>query len=991
MLNPNLCRLVLIVVTGVATVIACTTTDSGRDKSPPDGTHKGLTSRDSALDPACQPALNTNIGGAIVRQPDLDESAALAYRVSLDANDPRIWKPVNVRLGDPDADAHEQQPQLGIAEISSAMDGVTLQIGIKRPSQRPDLIWLELLLINDSPTGFKNLVLSINNLPDDLVIYDLATDLWADAPGLSEPPGSPELLVGNIAPEGVTRFILGIGTADKSTLSGHRAAPLDIELALSGTRSRRSASTSQRIMLTPDGDEVWAPYADGNLIAVVDTARAKTVATINVAGAPQGMAITPDGRFALTVAPLCNQLVVIDREQRKVVQRFGEAEGIGREPREIAISPDGARVFIGSYVGNTVAAFERRESGFTHVATADVGRRPTAMSVSPDSRALFVAHLLPRGPLAENETWVSVHATNDLSLLTDQARILDGGNPAVVGCLRELGGFYERWQPEQLQMESPFTLLQGAFLNPGGTDLLVPGSVTVPFLIFEGDMRAAGLDARLGRITTANILPFDARVPERTHVKQLDTLFEIPDRGQVYQQCANRNANVEFANRYKHEPNRPDIWTYDGETMPTGENGLFQTGHVRSVAYTRGGRRTILVAYTSDELVVIDGATRHPVSRAHLVLSGSNPLGLAQSPDGSTAYVLYDNSPFISVIDLSSYAIEGELPRPAYVPFWQSRELDPRGNASLVSVAHTTRDVSAVPELPPIKEIGQIALVDDDPMDPRIRRGKILFSSANPDKYPELSAHREGSCNHCHAGGGMDGSAWATIEGERRTPSLRGGVGSRGWLHAQATHPDAYEFVTTVSVQRFGGTGLSDSDADAMANYVAWHIPRLQAPVTDPALVVQGKALFEENCSECHLDGQGQSGPTASRPYGGGEENLHDVGTRSHYAGAAMGEAFQQLFSMDPVRGPVLAAVVGDRAFTADDIVFTSLKSAPRPERAAGKFEPPSLVNAWDNALYFHDARYTELRQAVRYMADENYIPLTDVEVDAVVEYLRTL
>jgi cytochrome c peroxidase len=104
-----------------------------------------------------------------------------------------------------------------------------------------------------------------------------------------------------------------------------------------------------------------------------------------------------------------------------------------------------------------------------------------------------------------------------------------------------------------------------------------------------------------------------------------------------------------------------------------------------------------------------------------------------------------------------------------------------------------------------------------------------------------------------------------------------------------------------------------------------------------------------------------------------------------------MGEAFQKLFMMDPIRGPVLTAVVGDRAFKPDDIVFTSLKASPRPERSAGQFKPPSLVNVWDNVLFFHDARFTELRQAVRYMADENFIPLTDPEVDAIVEYLRTL
>ena len=943
------------------------------------------TNMDPALDPDCQPSLNTRLNGPMLRRADLNDPVSLWYSVSLDANDPRLWKPARVRVGDPDAEAHEQQPQLGIAEISPAVDGLTLEIGMKRPSRRPDLLWLDLLFINDAPTGFKNLTLSINGLSSKLVVYDLTTDIWAG------PLESPELFIGNVAPEGVTRFIAGIGTADGSSLNGHRAARLRLDLGLHGARTVRVATRSQRIAVTPDGTEVWAPYADGNKVIVVDTARSEAVAEIQVEGAPQGMAITPDGKFALTVAPLCNQLVVIDREHREVVQRFGEADGIGREPREVIIAPDGSRAFVASYVGDTLAAFEWRGNGFAHSGTADVGRRPTGISIAPDSSAVFVAHLLPRGPLPDNESWVSVHSAEDLSLLTDQAKVVDGGNPDVVGCLRKLGGFYERWQPEQLQMEGPFTLFQGAYLDPGGTELLVPGSLTVPFLIFEGDMEAAGLDARLGRITTANILSFDARHPVTTHVRQLDTSFEIPDRALVYQRCANRNANTEFANRYTHEPNRPLVWTYDGATMPTGETGLFQTGHVRSIAFSRGGRRTVLVAYTSDELVVMDGATRHPVSREHIALSGSNPLGIAMSPDGATGYVLYDNSPYLSVIDMRSYAIEGELPQPSYVPFWLSREFDPRGNASLVSTAHTTRDVSKVPIRPPVKEVGQIALVDTDPLDPRIRRGRILFSSANPDKYPQLSAHREGSCVHCHPRGGMDGSAWPTIEGERRTPSLRGSVGSRGWLHSKATITDAYEFVTTASVERFGGTGLNESDADAFANYIAWHIPRLQAPVTDPELAARGKAIFSENCTGCHKEAAGQHGPTAARPYGGGELNLHNVGTRTRYAGAAMGEAFQKLFMMDPIRGPVLTAVVGDRAFKPDDIVFTSLKASPRPERSAGQFKPPSLVNVWDNVLFFHDARFTELRQAVRYMADENFIPLTDPEVDAIVEYLRTL
>ena len=56
---------------------------------------------------------------------------------------------------------------------------------------------------------------------------------------------------------------------------------------------------------------------------MIDAESEEPLAQIDVPGQPRGIAITPDGRYALTVAPKCNQLIVIDRESRKVVQRFG--------------------------------------------------------------------------------------------------------------------------------------------------------------------------------------------------------------------------------------------------------------------------------------------------------------------------------------------------------------------------------------------------------------------------------------------------------------------------------------------------------------------------------------------------------------------------------------------------------------------------------------------------------------------------------------------
>jgi hypothetical protein len=52
-----------------------------------------------------------------------------------------------------------------------------------------------------------------------------------------------------------------------------------------------------------------------------------------------------------------------------------------------------------------------------------------------------------------------------LRLLTDQARVVDGGNPEYTACLKQLERF-EKYTPEELQMEGPYTMLRGTFLNP---------------------------------------------------------------------------------------------------------------------------------------------------------------------------------------------------------------------------------------------------------------------------------------------------------------------------------------------------------------------------------------------------------------------------------------------------------------------------------------------------------------------------------------------
>jgi hypothetical protein len=231
------------------------------------------------------------------------------------------------------------------------------------------------------------------------------------------------------------------------------------------------------------------------------------------------------------------------------------------------------------------------------------------------------------------------------------------------------------------------------------------------------------------------------------------------------------------------------------------------------------------------------------------------------------------------------------------------------------------------------------------------------------------------------------------MEGERRTIGLWGGTRSRGWLHASATHGSSYDFATTIVHDRFGGTGLTPEDADALASYVADGIPVLQTPPVDPVLAATGKTLFQQSCSMCHgANDEGSGRPAAGSPYGNGDPNgpgLYDVGSATAWAGVTLGTPYTNLFA--PATKTVLVDLRGDRELGPNDPVEQTLAFTPRPERARGAFKAGQLTNVWENAVFFHDGRVASLVDAVRDIAPRVGVTLSDDDVTALVAYLTTL
>ena len=242
---------------------------------------------------------------------------------------------------------------------------------------------------------------------------------------------------------------------------------------------------------------------------------------------------------------------------------------------------------------------------------------------------------------------------------------------------------------------------------------------------------------------------------------------------------------------------------------------------------------TLYVAHAgSDDLSVIDLATRKTL--AHLQL-GSNPRGLALSPDERFVYATNALSGTVSVIDTAS------------------------------------RGVVATVESTSI------------PLPPRTLNGKRLFHSS---ATTHLAKDRWISCATCHPDGGMDGRTWFFRDGPRNTPPLFG-IAATLPMHWSGDLDELQDVESTVRIVQ-AGTGLVEgddhcapacdqalpnrgrsADLDDLAEFMATLRPPRNEPEPSEA-AARGEALFHDpksGCAECH------PAPTYT------DRRRHDVGT----------------------------------------------------------------------------------------------------------------
>lgn len=153
------------------------------------------------------------------------------------------------------------------------------------------------------------------------------------------------------------------------------------------------------VAVTPDGARVYIPNFFSANVSVVSTATNTVIATVALAGGstPSGVAITPDGARVYVVSGnmnvvngnTLNAVSVISTATNAVIATV--AVGSGSDPIGMAITPDGARVYVANVSSSVGTVSVISTATNTVIATVVVGVTPFGVAVTPDGTRVYVS------------------------------------------------------------------------------------------------------------------------------------------------------------------------------------------------------------------------------------------------------------------------------------------------------------------------------------------------------------------------------------------------------------------------------------------------------------------------------------------------------------------------------------------------------------------------------------------------------------------------
>jgi YVTN family beta-propeller protein len=118
--------------------------------------------------------------------------------------------------------------------------------------------------------------------------------------------------------------------------------------------------------------------------SVLDGETGTRLARVPIGRAPHGIAVSRDGARLFVVNQEDDTVSIIDAHSYQLVQTLS----VGKEPMQLVVSPDGASLYVAAKGDGVVEVFDRAHG--TRTARIPVGPSPHQLILSHDGRTLFV-------------------------------------------------------------------------------------------------------------------------------------------------------------------------------------------------------------------------------------------------------------------------------------------------------------------------------------------------------------------------------------------------------------------------------------------------------------------------------------------------------------------------------------------------------------------------------------------------------------------------
>ncbi len=493
--------------------------------------------------------------------------------------------------------------------------------------------------------------------------------------------------------------------------------------------------------------------------------------------------------------------VVIDADSGMLVRT--DANGVNQAELSIApgagqlvVDAAGHRVFVSDSRSDRIVVVDLKDGGLRQVDSFSTHAEPFGLALSPDRKTLLVTTVADRSLTAFDVGTGMARWNVELGPEPAGVAISPQGHEALVS-------FLTTGAVARIDLRADQPRVRFVSLDPGtrANPMANPGAVPNP-LSDEGKSFARSA------FTVGYIGHGIAVVPHQLSTPHLATEdFETESSG-----YGGGNGFTPPVTHRLAFLSMPDAGEAGGVQTAMATTNVHQP---RAMAYD-GRTDTLYVAgYGSDDVLAVANASQASVHSTwqHRV----SPNGAACGPNGLTVDPDDGHVLVYCSLDRSVVRLSGDPASP---------------NAPTV-----------------VAQSGELAM---SRLSPEAQRGRELFRRGNAG---EISSFGAMSCTSCHPNVRADGLSWRLQGKNLQTPLLAGRIHEEAAPFKWDGKDTDIRSSLTNTVQRLGGTGISQRQAGELAAFLdSVEAPRTPT-VDDAKAVARGKALFEgeiTGCASCH-------------------------------------------------------------------------------------------------------------------------------------------